>query len=511
MTDTTAPAAAPTARLLFVDDEPSILNALKRMFRGRGYEIFIANSGKEGLALLEQQSIDLVMSDMRMPEMDGAQFLEQVFTRWPDVKRILLTGYSEVTATIAAINRGKIWCYVSKPWNDEELMVTVEQALAHSHLLHENARLTELTRQQNEELKVLNAGLEQKVAERTAELRKANADLHQSFLATVQMFSNLIELREGRLAGHSRRVADLARQVAERLGLDAEEQRNVLLAGLLHDIGKVGLPDKLIEHAVTALPPLDQKEVMGHAAKGQQLLMGVPQLTQAARIVRHHHECLDGSGYPDGIAGLMIPLGARILAVANDYDALQSGSLLLRQCSPKEAREFIIKQRGKRYDPTVVDAFMALVGESELKREVEIPVAPADLKTGMVLTRELLHPAGYPLLPKGRVVDAAVMAELMRLQESTATPITVYIRRSSGPAVLRDKADEPPPRLWKEVALPVGRLLEGMMLSRNLHHHDGYLLLARGNHLDAAIIRQLRDIETASKKPITVHIRVDDR
>jgi len=511
LSDTTASPSEPPARLLFVDDEPSILSALKRIFRSQGYEILTATSGKEGLLLLEQQAVDLVISDMRMPEMDGAQFLEQVFSKWPDIKRILLTGYADATATIAAINRGKIWRYVSKPWNDEELIVTVQQALAHRELMQENTRLNELTYRQNEELKLLNAGLEQKVAERTAELRKANSDLHRSFLATVQMFSNLIELREGRLAGHSRRVADLARQLAERLGLDDAEQRNVLLAGLLHDIGKVGLPDKLIEGAFGALSPMDKKEVMGHAVKGEQLLMGVPQLAQVARIVRHHHECLDGSGYPDQIGGLMIPFGARILAVANDYDALQTGSLALHQHSSKEAQEVIVKQRGKRYDPTVVDAFISMVGEAAQKREVEIPVTPPDLKSGMVLTRDLLHADGSVLLPRGRVVDAGVIAQMLRLQEGESQPITIHIRRSSGPAVLRDRADEPPPRLWKELALPTSRLREGMMLSRNLHHHEGYLLLARGNHLDESIIRQLRDIEMAGDKQITVHIRVDDR
>ena len=510
--------ASPTAktaeppRVLAVDDEPSILSAIKRLFRGQGWDVLTATSGKEALALLEQEPVALVVSDMRMPEMDGAQFLEQVFVRWPDTKRILLTGYADAAATIAAINRGKIWRYVAKPWNDDELLVTVQQALAHRDLMHENARLSDLTRQQNEELKALNEGLEQKVAERTAELQTANAALHESFLATVKMFSNLIELREGRLAGHSRRVADIARQLAERLGLDDGEQRQVLLAGLLHDIGKVGLPDKLLERPFNALTPMDKIEVMRHPAKGQQLLMGVPQLAQAARIIRHHHECMDGSGYPDKIAGLMIPLGARILAVANDYDALQTGALTLHPHTPREAQEFIAKQRGRRFDPTVVDAFLAMIAERAPTRETELTVTPPELKPGMTLTRDLMHRDGYLLLAKGRVVDAAVIAQLRLLQDAEAQPITIHIRHASSPGVLRDRSEaEPPPRLYKEVALPPSRLKEGMMLSRNLYHHEGYLLLARGNHLDPQIIAQLREIESASGKSITAHIRMEDR
>jgi putative nucleotidyltransferase with HDIG domain len=510
MTDA-AEAQEPAPRVLFVDDEPSILNAMKRLFRGKDIEILTAGSGKEGLALLEQAPVDLVISDMRMPEMDGAQFLEEVFLRWQDTKRILLTGYSEATSTIAAINRGKIWCYIAKPWNDEDLLVTVQQALAHRRLMRQNVRLAELTRRQNEELRELNAGLEQKVAERTSELQAANAELRQSFLSTVQVFSNLIEQREGRLAGHSRRVADLARHLAERLGLDEAEQRNVLLAGLLHDIGKVGMPDRLLERPFNALSASEKQEVMRHPVKGQQLLAGIPQLGEVRHIIRHHHECMDGSGYPDQLGGLMIPMGARILAVANDFEELQSGVLALQQHSVTEALEYIVKQRGKRYDPPVVDALTAIHTESATRAGPGISVTPLELKPGMVLMRDLLHADGSVLLPRGRVVDAAAAAQLLRLQETGAQTILIHVRHGAGPAVLRNRIETPPARNWKEVALTTAQIKEGMMLSRSLFHPGGYLLLARGNHLDEPIIRQLRDMEKFSGKPFTLHIRMEDR
>ena len=500
----------PLPRVLVVDDEPFILNAMKRVFRGKGYELVTAESGPAALELLENEPVDLVISDMRMPEMDGVQFLEQVVARWPACKRLVLTGYVDVALTIAAINGGKIWGYIAKPWNDEELLITVQQALDHSSLAHENARLTELTRLQNDELKIMNVDLEQKVVARTNELQLANTELRQSFLATVQVFSNLVELHEGRFAGHSRRVADFARQMAERLGLDDTEQRNVLLAGLLHDIGKVGLSEKLTERPFNALSPIDKATLMRHPVKGQQLLLGIPQLAQAARIIRHHHEFLDGSGYPDQLVGLAIPLGARILAVANDYDELQTGALAMHQYSPKEAQDAIVKLRGKRYDPTVIDAFLALLAETSATKESEVAVAAAELKAGMVLARDLkLQDQALPLA-KGRVVDAAMIAGLLRLQVAGHEPITLHIRRNSLPAVLRDGA-EPTVRSFKELALPIARLKEGMMLSRSLHHHEGYLLLARGNFLDEPIIRQLRDIETSSGKAITLHIRMGDR
>ena len=159
--------------MLFVDDEPGILSSLRRLFRPHGYRILVAESGALGLAELEKTPVDLVISDMRMPEMDGATFLKAVRQRWPDTVRILLTGYADVTSTVAAINEGEIYRYVSKPWDDNEIVKTVREALEGYQLKMENRRLTALTQSQNEELKGLNASLEQKVAERTAELRQA--------------------------------------------------------------------------------------------------------------------------------------------------------------------------------------------------------------------------------------------------------------------------------------------------------------------------------------------------
>lgn len=425
----------PPARLLCVDDEPSILSALKRVFRPHGYTVFTATSGKEGLAILEREPIDVVISDMRMPEMDGAQFLEQVFQRWPETKRILLTGYADAAATIAAINLGKIWRYVAKPWHDDELVLTVQQAIAHRQLKQENARLAELTRQQNEELKALNAQLEAKVAERTEALQKtlasleaAHRELKLSFLTMVQVMIGLFELHSRSLAGHSRRVADTARQLARALECDEAETQDIVLAALLHDIGKFGLPEHLLGKPYNVLTPNERAQVMQHPQRGETVLMAIPQLKNAALLVRHHHECFDGSGFPDHLAGLAIPLGARILAVANDFDALQMGTLVSRPLKPAEARTFILENRGKRYDPAVVDAFLAQLA-GQIPEEVrEMPMRPGTLRPGMVLTRDLLHPEGYLLLAKGQVVDETIIKQLLKIEAAENLRLTLYIR-----------------------------------------------------------------------------------
>ncbi|MCB1968144.1 MAG: response regulator, partial [Candidatus Accumulibacter sp.] len=189
------PAAAP-ATLLLVDDEPSILSALRRLFRPCGYRILTAESGAAGLELLGHEDVDLIISDMRMPEMDGAQFLERVRAEWPRVVRILLTGYADITSTVNAINKGEIYRYISKPWDDNDIVLIVRDALERQRLQRENTRLLALTQSQNEELKVLNSGLEARVRERTVELEQvngflnlANDTLKQSFLVSIKVFS----------------------------------------------------------------------------------------------------------------------------------------------------------------------------------------------------------------------------------------------------------------------------------------------------------------------------------
>lgn len=415
------------ARLLLVDDEPSILHALRRVFHSHGYEIQTAESGKEGLEFLETSPVDVVISDMRMPEMDGAQFLEQVFSRWPDTKRILLTGFADASATVAAINRGKIWRYIAKPWNEDELLTAVQQALAHRQLVADNARLSLLTKQQNDELKTLNSALEAKVAERTSQLQQALLDLRKTFVGSVNVFSRLIDLRGGKLGAHSRRVADHSRVMAKRMVDDENEVQNIVLAALLHDIGKIGLPDELFDQPYSHLSAEHRAEVMKHPIKGELLLMPVQQLKEVARLIRFHHEHFDGSGYPDKLAGLDIPLGSRIVSVASDYDQMLMGGKFARQLAAHEAIDFLVANRNKRYDPAVVDTFVTALNETAAHPVVEIPYRPDSLRAGMELARDLLHGDGFLLLAKGHILSRTEIDHLRRIEQSENRPIVLNI------------------------------------------------------------------------------------
>lgn len=428
-------AGPPAATLLFIDDESNILSALKRLFRPLGYNILTAESGAEALALLEKEHVDLVISDMRMPQMNGAEVLEQVRNRWPDVVRILLTGYADLTSTIAAINRGEIFRYISKPWDDNDIVLIVRDALERRELLAEKERLEALTQRQNEELKELNAGLEEQVRRRTEELRAAMASLAQAhehlkkdYFATIQVFANLMELRKGAMAGHSRRVAQLCRGIAQRMELSEDDIQTMEAAALLHNIGKIGLPDRLLEQPYFDLPYADRAEFDKHPLRAAAALMALDPLERAAELIRHHREHYDGMGNRSGLRGEAIPLGARILSVASDYDALQEGLLGHERMSPAEALETIEKGGGMRYDPAVVDAFRGVVGSSGHYGHVsaEFQVNSKQLHEGMLLTQDVVTKDGMLLLLKDTVLNAAHIREIREFEQSAGEPLAIF-------------------------------------------------------------------------------------
>lgn len=425
--------------ILCVDDEPSILSALRRLFRSHGFAVIAAESGQAGLALLETEPVDLVISDMRMPHMDGVVFLEHVRQRKPDILRLLLTGYADIASITGAINRGEIYRYIAKPWDDNDIILTVQDALDRSALLQEKKRLEALVMAQNEELKVVNASLEVKVQARTAELKQANGALQSAnerlksnFLTSIKMFTALIELRDNRLAGHSRRVADTARRLAHALGQENKHVQEVFVAGLLHAIGMVGFDDELLQTPVASMTPRQMEVFRKHPARAEQLLMPLAELKTTVENIAAQLERFDGSGYPQGISGKHIPPGARILAVASDYDSLQIGLLEQRQLSRQEAQDLIRQRSGQQYDPVVVTAFLDIY--RDLAQD-DLPVSTAttrtvasrELATGMVLARDMTSPTGLLLLTTGHVLDDAVIRKITSFERSIGGHLSATI------------------------------------------------------------------------------------
>jgi response regulator RpfG family c-di-GMP phosphodiesterase len=368
-----------SATLLFVDDEANVLKSLRRLFHNEPYNTYFAASGAEGLELLRQTPVDLIISDMRMPEMNGAEFLTEAFKQWPDTIRILLTGYADMQSTIDAVNKGRIYNYCNKPWNDDELKLLVRNALEQKRLREERDRLSEIVQQQNCELKELNEQLEDKVEQRTEQLKNAmqhldmaNKNLEKQYVESIKAFSRIIEMRHGIKSGQSKYIAETALLVAHKLGVKAEQRKNIFYAGLLIQIGKMSLPYSLLEKSYYAIPLADKQSYLKHAVEGETLLKGLSQLKVASTLIRHQYEHYDGSGVPDRLSKQKIPLGSRILNVVSDYISYLDGSMTGEAMSVSAAVIQLTSRKRSNYDPDIVDTFVQVLKETVVEEEVVV-------------------------------------------------------------------------------------------------------------------------------------------
>jgi putative nucleotidyltransferase with HDIG domain len=264
-----------------------------------------------------------------------------------------------------------------------------------------------------------------------AMVEKAHDELRSNFVDILGVLSSIIEAREGGVAGHSRRIAHLAHLLALELGLSEPQAEAVRVASLLHDIGKVGLPDPLIGRPFAALTREERDTVMQHPVIGEAMLMSLHSMHDVGTLIRSHHEHYDGSGFPDGLRGGAIPIGARILAVVSDYDLLRSGRLLIDRLDDKQAQHYLTGRRGTHYDPTVVDAFCHLLKSLPEGYDLdEAPVTPEQLQAGMRLSRDMLTRTGMVLLHKGKVIDEALAAKIRSLARNADTGIKIWVVRT---------------------------------------------------------------------------------
>jgi len=423
-----------TAVLLFVDDEPNVLKALRRLFHSEGYVTHLAEGGAQGLEILRRHAVDLIISDMRMPEMSGAEFLALAVEQWPETVRILLTGYADIQSTIDAVNKGRIFSYCNKPWNDEELKLLVRNALEQKRLREERDCLSTIIRLQNDELKTLNEHLEERVEQRTAELNEtlkqldqANSGLKKQYTDSIKAFSRIIEMRPGIKGGHSKYIAENAHSVAKKLNLPDEEVRNIIYAGLLLQIGKMTLPDIILTQPFYTMDALQKKSYLKHAEEAAPLLKGLEQLDAAATLIRYQYEHYDGSGSPEGLADEKIPLGSRILSVVSDYIGFSEGTMTGKPMPVADVRKRLHDFKMKHYDPKVVDIFLRHLDEiaaSDNTRPI-IEISWTQLRAGMEV--EEISYDGQVYL-KNCILGERMVNSVLTLRENKGTSPLIRIR-----------------------------------------------------------------------------------
>jgi response regulator RpfG family c-di-GMP phosphodiesterase len=425
--------------ILLVDDEEGILNSLRRLLRNQPYHLLLATSAAQALELFEQHKVDLVLSDARMPGMDGATLLAEINKRDPHCMNLLLTGYADIATITAAINEGRIYRYLSKPWDDEELLHALRQALTHQHAERERKRLLLLSRKQNDELRQLNSTLEQRVQARTAELQQtadmldlAYDELRHSYVTSTEVFSLLVNQRLPRDKQTNKQVIALVRVLANHFGLSESDSHNLNMAAALYNIGKLGWPDALITAPADLLYSKQRDTYRSYPIQSETLLMSLEPLQDAARLIRHHQERWDGTGFPDHLKGDAIPLGARILKLAVDFVELQCGLVLERQMNHDEALLFIQKYADKLYDPDLIKDF-GLICTQEMP---DITLTQNDVRAldtrrllpGMVLARNLHADNGMLLLNEGKVLSKPLIDKLVAFEAIETSRYTLFVR-----------------------------------------------------------------------------------
>ncbi len=389
---------------------------------GDDYNVLTATSGREGLALLDANEVSLIISDQRMPVMTGSEFLTHAKQKTPDTVRIMLTGYSDINATMEAINKGEVYKYITKPWSDEDLKLTVKEALERFSLVKENQRLTA-------ELKEWNAKLEQRVKEQTVDIRKRNKALlllndrlKKNFQASLEAFASLIEMRNKRFSNHSHNVGALAQKIAEAMQLPDKEIETIRAAALLHDIGKIGISDNIIMKNAKNLNPSERREMEQHPIRGQAAIEPIESLQDAGVIVRHHHEWYNGNGYPDGLKFNQIPLGSRIIAVADAIDRLANPGQAGGRYDFKRAYRIAKADKGVKYDGKVLDVAAKVIEElhGSVYRNIgseEDEYLPGDLCPEMTLSRDVRSGTGVLILPQGFELTMEKIECLKRLHK----------------------------------------------------------------------------------------------
>ena len=412
------------AQIIFIDDDEDILNAIQVIFKSHGMNIVATTNPDEVFNLLRTKTVGVLVSDQRMPLMSGYDLLRRAYEISPDTTRLILTGETDLSVAVKSVNDGHVYRYLLKPWKTEELILSVKQAMEMFQLLYEKKSLLEIIKQQNQKLSDINHSLEVTVNERTSKIEELNKQLEHNFLESIKVMGSIYELSNAAASGHSSRVAKVAAAFAKTLPITPEDQFQIQVAGFLHDIGRIGLPQEKISMNVDVTD--------NHYSRGAEIVRRMPKLETAAKYVVHHHEKFDGSGVPTGLRAKNIPLGAQVISIADVYDELMFGSA--GEVYTQEAALKKIKtMAGTYFDPELVANFENFLNATDQykNKPAENEIEFYELKVGMVLARPICNKAGKEILPKDYKVSAVALELLWREREQNNLTGTVFIQHEA--------------------------------------------------------------------------------
>jgi putative nucleotidyltransferase with HDIG domain len=333
----------PNDRILVVDDEETIREIVSSMLAGAHFQTRQAASGIEALAILESgEDFDLVLSDLMMAEMDGIALLERAKEKYPDMPIVMVTAVHDIQVALQALRNGA-YDYLLKPFEREQLLATVRRALENRRLKREND--------------AYRTNLEALVAARTQQWKTALSEIEKSYDITLEVLGDALDAKDAETEHHSRRVTAFTIAIARKMGLSKEEINVIARGAFLHDIGKMAISDYIL-HKPGKLTDDEMETMKEHCYRGYKIISRIPFLAEASEIVYAHQERYDGLGYPRGLKGEEIPLGARIFAIADTLDAMRSDRDYRKAQSMQAVREEIRLWSGRQFDPQIVKVFL---------------------------------------------------------------------------------------------------------------------------------------------------------
>jgi putative two-component system response regulator len=331
------------AVILIVDDEPIVRRVLSEKVEVAGYRWEQASTAEAALELIKSTPVQLAILDIKMPGKSGLELLSEIKAAYPDIAVIMATAVIDINTAVECLKQGA-YDYITKPFNLDEVVLSIERALERRRLEQEN--------------RDYQLHLEQKVNQQARKIRSA-------FLNAITSLVYALEAKDNYTSGHSQRVADISVAIAAELGMTKPEIEKIRLAGLIHDIGKIGVREAVLNKP-GKINYEEYQHILSHSDIGEHILTPIVEDEVILKAVRHHHERYDGTGYPDGLSGEEIPLAARILAVADSYDAIISGRPYRQPESIPAACVEIKRHKGTQFDPGVVEAFLRVRKSAEL-------------------------------------------------------------------------------------------------------------------------------------------------
>jgi response regulator RpfG family c-di-GMP phosphodiesterase len=414
-------------RILLLDDDEIILLAIKETLARENLELTTFSSATAALAAIAKEPFSVIISDQRMPEMSGLDFLAESKKHQPNASRILITGVLTLNTVIDAVNKGEIFRFLAKPWIREELIATVRNGVQRFQLLEQNDRLRRDTLELNEKLVAATHALGEKLEELTfqkSEIDRAHEALRQNFDHSIELSYRLIETFHPVLGRQTKAVSTICKQMAE-VGPFSEKEKHVLTTSAwLNNIGMIGLPRGLVTKSLNSPEALSDSErdlLRHHPIYGQTLASFIDELRDVGETIRAHHERYDGRGYPDNLGAEVIPLPARHLAVAVAF---------VESNLPRDrALDTILRESGRAFDPEAVRLFLKVSNTMNLPRKVR-EITLAELNAGLTLATGIYSPSGLLLIPEDRELNDFTIRKIR--EHNAVTPITqrllVYLR-----------------------------------------------------------------------------------